>query len=194
MANTVKLLPGGPNIIHAQLVDKDGYITLIWKQWWSQAIPRLQAALDKFEAFQGVIGLGATIQGRVGTVADALTHVDPIGVVLSPGLVPASDVAAGAVQLPTGASSNTLGSASLANVGDFDPAGAAATAQANAIAASDPLGSAASALTASKTYTDGKFPGVTAHTITLAALTGGGTQGSITWDANGVIAGFVDPT
>jgi len=32
------------------------------------------------------------------------------------------------------------------------------------------------------------------HTITLAALTGGGTQGSITFNAQGVITAFVDPT
>jgi len=35
---------------------------------------------------------------------------------------------------------------------------------------------------------------VTAHTITLAPITGGGTPGSITWNASGVITGFVDPT
>jgi hypothetical protein len=35
---------------------------------------------------------------------------------------------------------------------------------------------------------------VGAHTITLAALTGGGTQGSISWNADGTITAFVDPT
>lgn len=35
---------------------------------------------------------------------------------------------------------------------------------------------------------------VAAHTITLAALTGGGTQGSITWNADGTITAFTDPT
>jgi len=194
MANNTKLLPGGSNIIHAPLMDKDGNMTPIWKKWWSVAIPRIQEALNKFETFEGIIGLDATVEGRPGTVADALAHVDPVGVVLSPGLVPATDVAAGAVQLPTGAVSNTLGSAALQDAADFDPAGAAAIAQANAIAASDPAGSAGAAETASKAYTDSKFPGVTAHTITLLKLTGGGTDGSITWNANGVITGFVDPT
>lgn len=35
---------------------------------------------------------------------------------------------------------------------------------------------------------------VAAHTITLAALTGGGTTGSITWNAAGQVTAFVDPT
>jgi len=193
MANNTKLLPGGPNIIHAPLVDKDGNITLIWKQWWAAAIPRIQAALDKFEAFEGIIGLDATVEGRPGTVADALAHVDPVGVVLSPGLVPATDVAAGAVQLPTGAVSNTLGSAALQDATDFDPAGAAATAQANAIAASDPAGSAGAAETASKAYTDSKFaPGISG-TVPLAKITGLGADGSLTF-ANGLITAKVDPT
>lgn len=32
------------------------------------------------------------------------------------------------------------------------------------------------------------------HTIILANLSGGGTTGSITWDANGRITSWVDPT
>src|SRR6185312_8734048 len=94
MANNEKLLPGGSNIIHAPLMDKDGNMTPIWKKWWSVALPRIQEALNKFEAFEGIIGLDATVEVRPGTVADALAHVDPVGVVLSPGLVPATDVAA----------------------------------------------------------------------------------------------------
>lgn len=38
----------------------------------------------------------------------------------------------------------------------------------------------------------GQSPG--AHTIILAAITGLGTQGSITWDDNGLITSWVDPT
>jgi hypothetical protein len=33
-----------------------------------------------------------------------------------------------------------------------------------------------------------------AHTITLAKITAGGTNGSLTWNADGVITAFVDPT
>lgn len=33
-----------------------------------------------------------------------------------------------------------------------------------------------------------------AHTITLLKLTGGGTDGSITWNADGCVTAFVDPT
>lgn len=36
--------------------------------------------------------------------------------------------------------------------------------------------------------------GGAAHTITLLKLTGGGTDGSITWDANGWVTAYVDPT
>lgn len=36
--------------------------------------------------------------------------------------------------------------------------------------------------------------GVTAHTIMLAPITGGGTPGSITWNSDGVITAYVDPT
>jgi len=36
--------------------------------------------------------------------------------------------------------------------------------------------------------------GVAAHTITIPKLTGGGANGSISWDANGWITAFVDPT
>jgi len=39
MANNTKLLPGGPNIIHAPLVDKDGNITLIWNSGGQQQFP-----------------------------------------------------------------------------------------------------------------------------------------------------------
>jgi hypothetical protein len=196
MANT-KPLPGGANIIHAPLLDKaTGNMSRIWQQWWSVAIPRIEEAINKFEKFEGIIGLDATVQGRAGTVADALTHVDPVGVVLSPGLVPATDVAAGAVQLPTGAISNTLGSASLEDASAFDAAGSATAAAAAALASAETFATSGdvTTLASAKTYTDGKFPGVAAHTITLLKLTGGGTDGSITWNADGVITGFVDPT
>ncbi len=33
-----------------------------------------------------------------------------------------------------------------------------------------------------------------AHTIVLAKITGGGANGSLTWNSEGVITGFVDPT
>lgn len=36
--------------------------------------------------------------------------------------------------------------------------------------------------------------GVTAHTITLAKITPAGANGSITWDANGWVTAYVDPT
>jgi hypothetical protein len=43
-----------------------------------------------------------------------------------------------------------------------------------------------------ETKADAQAPG--AHTITLAKITGLGTDGSLIWNAQGVITGFVDPT
>lgn len=50
------------------------------------------------------------------------------------------------------------------------------------------------ALTARTAIGAAQATAVGAHTITLAALTGGGTQGSITWNADGTVSAFVDPT
>lgn len=61
------------------------------------------------------------------------------------------------------------------------PIASGGTNAATAAAARASLGAAASS-------------GVAAHTITLAKLTGGGANGSITWNSDGVVTAFVDPT
>lgn len=184
-----------------RLVDEKGYATwdgLKFLQGLAQAVNN---ALNILGQFNGVIGTGATVSGHPGTLADTVQHLTATGqlaaaqltgIIASVQLPPADPVTQGAVVLPAGAPSNVLDSAAFQPTSAFDPSGAAATAQTNAetfATAGD-----TTTLSAAKLYTDGKFPGVTAHTITLAALTVGGTQGSITWDANGVVTGFVDPT
>ena len=54
--------------------------------------------------------------------------------------------------------------------------------------------SVSSASTARSSISAAQKTAVGAHTITLAALTGGGTQGSISWNADGCVSAFVDPT
>lgn len=195
------LLPGGPNIIRTPINGPDGQMSSIWQRFFSDVIQRLQNGLDIIGRFTGQIGAAATVEGHAGTLATTIQHLTPsgqliasqlTGVIASAQLPPADPAAQGAVQLPTGAPTNILGSASLQAATDFDPAGAAATAQANAEAFSG--AGDVTTLTAAKSYTDSKFPGVAAHTIVLLKLTGGGANGSITWNANGVITGFVDPT
>src|SRR3569833_534752 len=107
------------------------------QKWFTDAITRIQEALNKFETFEGIIALDATLEGHAGTIANILQHVDPIGVVLSPGLSPASDTSVGAVQLPAGATSTQLGTAAYSNASDFDLLGSAAAAQAAAISTSE---------------------------------------------------------
>src|SRR3569623_1166505 len=104
MATKPKLLPYGAKFIALQIINpKTGTMTAEGQKWFTDAITRIQEALNKFETFEGIIGLDATLEGHAGTIANILQHVDPIGVVLSPGLSPASDTSVGAVQLPAGA-------------------------------------------------------------------------------------------
>lgn len=199
MSNNPANLVVSPFTPRTKLVDDNGYATwefLKFAQGLAQAVNNALSILGQFD---GVIGPDATVAGHVGTLKDNIQNLSASGLlaataltgIVQPAQLPAADpITQGAVVLPAGAPSNVLDSAAFQPTSAFDPAGAAAAAQ----AASDPAGSAGAAETASKAYTDSKFPGVTAHTITLLKLTGGGTDGSISWNANGVITGFVDPT
>lgn len=165
---------------------------------WAQGITQaVNNALTLLGVFNGIIGNKAQIQGRVGTLANITQNLTATGQlqathltgVVQPAQLPAADpLTQGAVIAP----GNVLGTAALQPDTAFDPAGAANTAQTASFAHAD--AGDVTTLAAAKTYTDGKFPGVAAHTITLVKLTTGGTDGSITWDANGVVIGFVDPT
>lgn len=195
-------LKGGPNIIRLPIADPKGNITPIWQQCFSDMLQRIQKGLNIIGQFTGEIANTATVQGKAGTLSGAIANLTPTGqlnAVHLTGIVPAAQLPAaipaaqGAVQLPAGAPSNVLGSAALQNSTAFDPAGAAATAQAAAEAASDPLGSAAAAKSAAEAYALALFAAGVNGTINLAKLTGGGTNGSITV-TNGLITGFVNPT
>jgi hypothetical protein len=201
MSSNPKNLVVSPFTPRTKFVDENGYATwegLKFLQGLAQAV---NGALDILGQFNGIIGPSATISGRPGTVAAITQHLTAAGQLAATQLtgliastqLPAADpITQGAVVLPAGAPSNVLDSAAFQPATAFDTAGAAATAQTNAqtfASAGD-----VTTLAAAKSYTDGKFPGVAAHTITLLKLTGGGTDGSITWNANGVVTGFVDPT
>ena len=188
-------LKGGPNIIRLPIADPKGNITPIWQQCFSDMLQRIQKGLNIIGQFTGEIANTATVQGKAGTLSGAIANLTPTGqlnAVHLTGIVPAAQLPAaipaaqGAVQLPAGAPSNILGSAALQNSTAFDPAGAAATAQAAAEAASDPVGSAATALTNAKAYANNLFAAGLSVTITTAQLTTLGTQGSMTF-TNGLL-------
>ena len=188
-------LKGGPNIIRLPIADPKGNITPIWQQCFSDMLQRIQKGLNIIGQFTGEIANTATVQGKAGTLSGAIANLTPTGqlnAVHLTGIVPAAQLPAaipaaqGAVQLPAGAPSNVLGSAALQNSTAFDPAGAAATAQAAAEAASDPVGSAATDLTNAKAYANGLFAAGLSVTITTAQLTTLGTQGSMTF-TNGLL-------
>jgi len=179
-------------------VDDNGYATWEFLKFAQGLAQAVNNALNILGQFDGVIGPDATVAGHVGTLKDNIQNLSASGLlaataltgIVQPAQLPAADpITQGAVVLPAGAPSNVLDSAAFQPASAFDPAGAAAAAQ----AASDPAGSAGAAETASKAYTDSKFaPGISG-TVPLAKITGLGADGSLTF-ANGLITAKVDPT
>jgi hypothetical protein len=172
-----------------------------WLKFFQNTAQAINNALTLLGEFNGTIGPKAHVVGHVGTLQDNIQNLTATGqlaataltgIVASAQLPAADPITQGAVVLPAGAPSNVLDSAAFQPSSAFDPSGASAAALASAetFATSGDVTTLASA----KSYTDGKFPGVAAHTITLLKLTGGGSDGSITWNADGVVTGFVDPT
>ena len=90
------------------------------------------------------------------------------GTVAPARLPAATPTAQGGVQLPTGASGNTLGSAAMQPTTAFDAAGAAAAAQSAAEAASDPAGSATTAKNAAEAASDASGAAAAAQTAAEA--------------------------
>lgn len=182
-------LPGGPNIIKTPITGGAGAMDPVWQRWFTNVIQRIQNGLDIIGRFTGQLAADATIEGHAGTVGTTFQHLTASGQFVASQLTgtvapTALPLASGAIQGAVIAPGSTLGSASLADTSAFDPAGAAATAQASAESyanAQDTI-----TLNAAKAYTDGKFlPGLSV-TITTAALTGTGTQGSMTF-TNGLL-------
>jgi len=198
LSNNPANLVVSPFTPRTKLVDDNGYATWEFLKFAQGLAQAVNNALNILGQFDGVIGPDATVAGHVGTLKDNIQNLSASGLlaataltgIVQPAQLPAADpITQGAVVLPAGAPSNVLDSAAFQPASAFDPAGAAAAAQ----AASDPAGSAGAAETASKAYTDSKFaPGISG-TVPLAKITGLGADGSLTF-ANGLITAKVDPT
>jgi hypothetical protein len=202
MANKFKS-PPALVISQSPMVDKNtGMATRAFLNLFLTMYTSLSNSINSLGELIGDISAEAVITGRTEGIGTTVGNINAGGVITPPGLIPATDAAQGAVVLPSGASSNTLGSAALASATAFDPAGAAAAAQANAEAHANTV--AATAQSNAQTFASnasnlssgtvafGRLPGITG-TVTLAALTVGGTNGSLTF-SNGVITAKVDPT
>ncbi len=168
-------------------------------QNWSTQIAN---SLNQLGQLIGTISANAVISGRSEGIGTTVQNIDSHGVVQPAGVTPATDVAQGAVVLPTGAPSNLLGSAALKAVSWFDPAGAAAAAQSNAEtfatnaantaqSNAEAFSSNASNLT-SGTVPNARLAGISGS-VTLAKLTVSGTNGSLTF-TNGLITAVVAPS
>ncbi len=211
--------PSGFNgITQGPLVGKDGRLTAAGLYLFQDWNTRLTNGLNQIGQLIGEINAQTEISGRAGGIGAALQNLDVNGVTTDGGvdftrsyvnkslsniggvatpaqLPPATPADQGAVQLPVGAVSNTLGDAALQPSTAFDPAGAAAAAQGNAetfatAAATTAQGNAeAYARNASNlssgTVATALLAGLTA-TIVTAPLTVGGTSGSMTF-TNGLL-------
>lgn len=180
MSSNPQNLVVSPFTPRTRLVDEQGYATWDFLKFAQGLAQAVNNALDILGQFNGVIGPQATVAARSGTLQTIVQHLTATGQlaatqltgVVAPAQLPAALPAVqGAVALPTGAPGNTLGSAAFDDASAFDPAGAAAAAQAAAEAASDPVGSASAALTAANGFTSGRF-GITYGTGAPAGVPG----------------------
>lgn len=127
-----------PRTPNTPIVNRQGQTAYDWVKFFQNLAQAVNSALTILGEFNGIIGTQASIEGRAGTLAGAVQHLSATGFlastaltgVLQSGQLPAAvPTSQGAVVLPSGAVSNTLGSASLAETTAFDPAGSAAAAQ-----------------------------------------------------------------
>ena len=180
--------PTGP------IVDKDGKANFAFIKWMQNAAKVINQGFDPQGNYQGPIGADATINGRH-TLASITAKIGTDGVIESDGLPAATPSAQGAVFMPPSAVDNHLGTAAIADSAAFDPSGAAAAAQTAAEAHADTVASTAQSnaeafASDATNLTSGiiplaRLPGLTV-TITTAALTVGGTQGSMDFQ-NGLL-------
>lgn len=176
------------------IVDKDGRLTFPWIKWFQAVGQNINEGFDPQGNYQGPIGSHATIVGRE-FLATIVQHLSDAGIIDAAGLPAATPAAQGAVFMPAGATNNNLGSAAIRPATDFDPSGAAATAQANAQAFATTAANTAQsnaetfAANASNigtgTLDTNRLGGLSAVIVT-AKLTGGGTNGSMTF-TNGLL-------
>lgn len=199
-----------PRTPSTPLVDANGQMTFVWVKFFQDMAQAVNSALTILGQFNGQIGANATVVSHTGTLANAIQHLSSAGVIQAGGIdfnitapafgqvlgtaVPAqlpsaTDLAHGAVTLPVGAPSTTLGTAAFNNTGDFDPAGAAATAQTNA----ENFASNAANLTSGNLDIARMPSSGISVTITTAKLTGGGANGSMTFQ-NGILTASTPAT
>lgn len=183
----------------APIADKTGMATWSFVKILQGWDTRLNNGLTTLGQLQGEISALTKISGRTEGIGTTVGNVDATGVMASPGMVAATAAAQGAVILPAGATGNTLGTAAMATAASFDPAGGAAAAQAAAQAHADSVAATAQANAqafasnaaniAAGNLNIARMPlaGISV-TITTAALTVGGTQGSMQFQGGILIA------
>jgi hypothetical protein len=184
------------------ITEKDGTATRSFLQILIGWDTKLNNGLNSTGQLIGNIDPATRVIPRVEGLGTTLQHINSSGVMLSPGLFSATTLAQGAVILPAGAINNTLGTASIQPATAFDAAGSAAAAQSNAEtyaaaqAATAQSNAEAFAGNASNinsgTLATARLAGLSA-TITTAALTVGGTQGSMTF-TNGLLTAQTQAT
>lgn len=178
------------NIPNTPLLDKQGGLTLAWRQFFLALAKTVNEGFDPDGNYQGPIGPEATIDGRH-TLATIVQHLTDAGVIEPEGLIAATDAAQGAVKLAPGSVGNTLGSAAMKDASAFDPAGSAAAAEAHADAAAATAQANAEAFAKdASNITSGvldaaRLPGLTT-VIATAPLTALGTPGSMSFQ-NGLL-------
>ena len=197
---------GAFTALQVPVFDKEkGTLSYTWLKQFQQWQRLLAGGFDPSGTLISNISPNVKIVGRLGTIGTILQHISDVGVIDGAGMTPATSTEQGAVVLPSGATDNVLGSAAIHAATDFDPAGAAAVAAgaaqtaAEAYAGTVSASAAATAQSNAEAYasnasniTSGnlnlaRIPGLAGTTtITTAALTVGGTQGSMTFE-NGVL-------
>ncbi|WP_348269752.1 hypothetical protein P8936_16515 [Edaphobacter paludis] len=188
------------------IADSNGMATWSFVQILIGWDTKLNNGLNSTGQLIGNIDPATRVLPRVEGLGITLQNVSSTGVVQSAGLFSATTLAQGAVVMPAGAANNHLGTAAIHSATDFDAAGSASTeagaAQANAEAHADAVAataqsnaegfaSNASNIT-SGVLSTGRLGGLSV-TITTAALTVGGTHGSMTF-TNGLLTAQVQAT
>jgi len=189
--------------LQVPIIDRNtGQMSYTWMkqfQVWQQL---LAMGFDPSGDLTANISQSAVIVGRT-EIGILFQNIDNSGIVQSAGMVAATDTEQGAVILPVGAISNTLGTAAIEPTSAFDPAGSAAAAQTAAETHADTVSAsaAAAAQAAAQAYASNAsnlssgtidvtlMPGISV-VVTTAKLTIGGVQGSMTF-TNGVLTAQV---
>jgi hypothetical protein len=183
---------------------KTGQMDWTWIQWFVDAQNRLQNGLNQLGELIGQIKATTIITGRTEGIGTTVQHIDDTGVMTPEGMTSATSKAQGAVILPSGALSNTLGSASIKEETDFDSSGAAAAALKTAetytdtvaettLAAAEAFSSDASNITIGNLAIARMPAAGLSVTITTAALTSSGSSGSMTF-TNGILTASTQAT